>query len=222
MTELVTRCPECNIAFRALPAHLSAAKGLVRCGTCLTVFKARDYLVEGINLDTEEPSSPLPTPPSLEELAQIDDTLLDLESGDLLNNLVNDSLAGKQPEEIAELLGTAEAERIDVSPDRTETLQLDILKGDIEPPKLSAFIHEELLEQHQKPPTKKAFSTSRFAIFLSVTLLGVFVLAAGLAYMNSPALSLNENYRNYLLQFCAISGCKISDYCSVLIFSRSR
>ncbi|MDA9352761.1 hypothetical protein N9Q86_02255, partial [Porticoccaceae bacterium] len=44
MPDIITSCPDCNIAFRALPSQLSAAGGLVRCGTCLLVFKAQDHL----------------------------------------------------------------------------------------------------------------------------------------------------------------------------------
>lgn len=51
MPDIITRCPDCNIAFRALPSQLSAAAGLVRCGTCLMVFKADDFLQQ---LDAEE------------------------------------------------------------------------------------------------------------------------------------------------------------------------
>jgi predicted Zn finger-like uncharacterized protein len=43
MSDIVTRCPDCKIAFRAWPSQLSAAGGLVRCGTCLMVFKADDF-----------------------------------------------------------------------------------------------------------------------------------------------------------------------------------
>lgn len=45
MTELVTRCPDCHVAFRASRAQLGAAGGRVRCGACFSVFNGRDNLV---------------------------------------------------------------------------------------------------------------------------------------------------------------------------------
>jgi predicted Zn finger-like uncharacterized protein len=46
VSELVTRCPTCGTAFRALPAQLSARGGVVRCGKCSGVFDALANLVE--------------------------------------------------------------------------------------------------------------------------------------------------------------------------------
>lgn len=49
---MITRCPKCGTAFRVTPSQLQSAKGSVRCGSCLNVFKAQDYLV---------PAAPAPT-----------------------------------------------------------------------------------------------------------------------------------------------------------------
>ncbi|MGB1091872.1 MAG: MJ0042-type zinc finger domain-containing protein, partial [Oceanobacter sp.] len=45
MAEHVTRCPHCHTSFRIRSEHLAAAKGKVRCGSCLQVFNARENLV---------------------------------------------------------------------------------------------------------------------------------------------------------------------------------
>ncbi len=42
---MVTRCPKCGTAFRITEAQLDSAKGAVRCGSCLHVFKAQSSLV---------------------------------------------------------------------------------------------------------------------------------------------------------------------------------
>lgn len=44
-TKMVTRCPQCGTSFRITPAQLQSARGAVRCGACLHIFKARDHLV---------------------------------------------------------------------------------------------------------------------------------------------------------------------------------
>lgn len=43
--QIITRCPKCGTAFRVTPSQLQSAKGAVRCGSCLNVFKAQEYLV---------------------------------------------------------------------------------------------------------------------------------------------------------------------------------
>jgi predicted Zn finger-like uncharacterized protein len=45
MTQMVTRCPKCATAFRITSTQLESAKGAVRCGSCLHIFKAQEYLV---------------------------------------------------------------------------------------------------------------------------------------------------------------------------------
>ena len=42
---LITRCPHCQTTFHIRREQLAKAKGAVRCGSCLQVFKAGDHLV---------------------------------------------------------------------------------------------------------------------------------------------------------------------------------
>ena len=55
----VTSCPECTTNFIVRPEHLSAQRGMVRCGKCNHVFNALDRLNEPaaipVQADTEEP-----------------------------------------------------------------------------------------------------------------------------------------------------------------------
>lgn len=41
----VTRCPHCQTSFRVRDEHLNAARGMVRCGSCLQVFKAAEHII---------------------------------------------------------------------------------------------------------------------------------------------------------------------------------
>lgn len=41
----ITRCPHCQTTFRIRLEQLATAKGAVRCGSCLQVFKAADHFV---------------------------------------------------------------------------------------------------------------------------------------------------------------------------------
>ena len=42
---LYTRCPTCNTAFKVTEKLLSMAEGKVRCGACLAIFQATDYML---------------------------------------------------------------------------------------------------------------------------------------------------------------------------------
>ncbi|WP_300412108.1 DUF3426 domain-containing protein [uncultured Alcanivorax sp.] len=45
-TQYKTRCPHCAAQFKITDEHLKQARGAVRCGSCLQVFQATDYLVD--------------------------------------------------------------------------------------------------------------------------------------------------------------------------------
>ena len=58
----VTRCPHCQTSFRVRDEHLSVAKGMVRCGSCLQVFKAAEHFV-----DEDTPAAVTPVAPAVPE-----------------------------------------------------------------------------------------------------------------------------------------------------------
>jgi predicted Zn finger-like uncharacterized protein len=72
MTSLFTQCPHCQTSFRVSGAQLTAAHGLVRCGSCLGVFSASaneirikhpdGYVVEELEAPDDEPDEEFPQP----------------------------------------------------------------------------------------------------------------------------------------------------------------
>ncbi len=68
---LYTRCPSCNTAFKVTNQLLSLAEGKVRCGACLVVFQASDYMLEptqGEQVVNSHPvSDPQPETDSIKE-----------------------------------------------------------------------------------------------------------------------------------------------------------
>lgn len=62
MSQMVTRCPKCATAFRITSTQLESAKGAVRCGSCLHIFKAQDYLVKSSPTESANPPDKKPTP----------------------------------------------------------------------------------------------------------------------------------------------------------------
>jgi predicted Zn finger-like uncharacterized protein len=53
---MITRCPDCQTAFRVTAAQLAARDGQVRCGHCAHVFDAAAYLLPGAATTAEEPA----------------------------------------------------------------------------------------------------------------------------------------------------------------------
>ncbi|WP_096085362.1 zinc-ribbon and DUF3426 domain-containing protein [Agaribacterium haliotis] len=45
MSDLITRCPKCSTSFKIQRSHLDKAKGAVRCGSCLSIFNAKEHLI---------------------------------------------------------------------------------------------------------------------------------------------------------------------------------
>jgi predicted Zn finger-like uncharacterized protein len=57
MIQMVTRCPKCATIFRITSTQLESAKGSVRCGSCLSIFHAQDFLVKADLPDPETTKS---------------------------------------------------------------------------------------------------------------------------------------------------------------------
>ena len=55
----ITRCPHCQTTFRIRLEQLAAAKGAVRCGSCLQVFKAANHLINGAQSAPAKSPNPL-------------------------------------------------------------------------------------------------------------------------------------------------------------------
>lgn len=83
-SDIITRCPQCNTAFRVTHNQLAVADGVVRCGSCLAVFKAVDNQTqqaqtEGDDADTEIPEDKLIA--DEEEVGlELDDDIYDLDT----------------------------------------------------------------------------------------------------------------------------------------------
>ena len=62
---MYTQCPHCQTCFRIAEAHLQAAKGKVRCGSCKEIFDATDHLYDGVpgQDTTTKVKSPVTPPP---------------------------------------------------------------------------------------------------------------------------------------------------------------
>lgn len=65
-TDIITRCPQCSVAFRATAQILKIANGNVRCGSCLNVFNAAEHVVDqGNTSNGVDPAVPESITPEL-------------------------------------------------------------------------------------------------------------------------------------------------------------
>ncbi|WP_299597091.1 DUF3426 domain-containing protein [uncultured Microbulbifer sp.] len=71
MSQLVTRCPHCSTSFHVSEQQLRAARGAVRCGSCLQVFRADENIVFN-----EGDPTPAATRKAIDELLEDDDFLI--------------------------------------------------------------------------------------------------------------------------------------------------
>lgn len=199
MPDIVTRCPACNIAFRAEPSQLSAATGLVRCGTCLKVFDAREHeekiIADEINIDY--------LPYVLDGLEDLDDVTSQLEQQ--LNNTLNEKLEQEISHEIIDSALANDAENHSKFADMLDDLLDNSVSDQIEIP--NPFREDEATA---KPIEQR--TVRQFIAMASVLLLGSFVALIVWAHFNSESLSAKANYRPALTILCRYTQCPIAEY----------
>mgnify|MGYP001162886046 FL=1 len=198
MSDIVTRCPECQIAFRAEPSQLSAAGGLVRCGTCLVVFNAQEYI--------EQPDSEAL---NVEYLPYVLDKFEDLggATGQLeeeLNNVLDGRLDQAIDHEIMDAKLASSAENHSKFADMLDQLLEDSITDQVDIS--NPFALDEALTQPEPESTKSKLPA------VAALLLALSLLAAALVYVNSARLSLNPQYRSALEVLCQHTQCAIAEY----------
>ena len=221
MIEAITQCPECQTSFRVTEAQLRIAEGSVRCGACLHVFQAEDYLLSPL-LDMTE------------RLAIEQDYWLDFEDymaqvAPVLEPAVHEG--GEEPSAApaaVEELGLGDR---DLSVVDGESLFTD---GHKEPSALPGLVdrdlqavdgespfvdgHEKAFDLEFEPDPELLFQDRRrFFPFASLKwvpgiLFMLLLLGAQWAFMNLQTFAQNEAYREQILAFCRVTGCSVPDY----------
>lgn len=182
MPDIITSCPDCNIAFRALPSQLSAAGGLVRCGTCLLVFKAQDHLQQ-----------PGEDPNNIKYMPYVLDGFSDLPED------AEYEIEGQLSRDLDQQIG-----------DELESLNVDDMPAQFTDQAPSMLFDDELIaNSSQKKSTSKLLSLLGATAIL---LVGSVLLAAQAVHFNSANLSLNPEYRRLVQKFCAYTDCPIAEY----------
>ena len=90
----ITMCPACQSSFHLNASGLTSIDGRVRCGACLTVFKAKDHLIEaGANYQNSIEGSVFMSEEPLDYFSPLD--FLNIETLHV-NNEVSDGKSGKK------------------------------------------------------------------------------------------------------------------------------
>jgi predicted Zn finger-like uncharacterized protein len=125
MTQMVTRCPKCATAFRITSTQLESAKGAVRCGSCLHIFKAQDFLVKSAAPETTTQGTPQPAAVIAEktEAAKIDALTPEASKPEVKPTLAATPIA-EQPEATGTEAIKIEATKIEVT--KTEATKVEV------------------------------------------------------------------------------------------------
>jgi len=162
MADKITRCPQCFTSFRISDTHLNSAKGAVRCGSCLYIFSAKEYLISNVADEPTMAEGHLKTgnqntisAPATEEQ---DDLLINdaMETSDqeepVVNEEFNDVIFGKGDTTEHDFnLFEREAEQEDdqeVTPE-DESWALDLLENDDEEPVTAPTAEQEIIEEER-------------------------------------------------------------------------
>ncbi len=151
MTEMVTRCPECETSFRLKPAHLNTASGAVRCGSCLHIFVARDHLVSRPIKKTAPP----PTETQAPTASETSDSSKPASRGP--SSVQNIAIGSGPPADTGESLESTQepAQKSDTNETTTEQdWQMPVIDIDIE------FGDNEKLSNEDFIPAQKTSETS--------------------------------------------------------------
>ncbi len=165
----VTQCPHCQARFRVNHAQLSAARGVVRCGSCLQVFNAVRQLLEqraqASAAPTEQPTVAEPIPePTLDAPRAISQKQWTAEELDLDNLDLDEELAKLERREIQHTL-PVNAERRQSGSDRRQkedalSASRDTVKAEEEKWAASLFSEPpeeraQATEEEPEPATKQ-------------------------------------------------------------------
>ncbi len=186
MTEIITRCPGCSASFHASLAHLEAANGQVRCGSCLFIFDACAHQIE-----EEQPRDN----PTENNLSLDSDDLLIYDDMDIS---VLDGYEQEQDEPLQQdLLTTTEQSSAQTE---TETETETSLFGSDEITTTPDFLIA---------PESAPRNYPKILLWPSLSVLAMMALIFQYIYFHADILGTDPSHRPWLIHFCNITTCKL-------------
>ncbi|HKI74945.1 MAG TPA: MJ0042-type zinc finger domain-containing protein, partial [Pseudomonadales bacterium] len=196
MSRLVTRCPYCDTSFRVTEEQLSVARGSVRCGACLSVFTATQYLVEdepGL-VDEANPAEDTDDATPWQAEAEIEDDLPDYHEPDPIwdDEPVIEGIVEDDEAEADDLTGEAsdepsEIEEID-APDTTQLENISLIDDEFGPDAYRGEVNvdavaDEIVLEYQPEPHR------HYLAWAGASLAMVALLTLQLAWFNKDRLA---------------------------------
>jgi predicted Zn finger-like uncharacterized protein len=245
MDPLVTRCPTCGTSFKLTGIQLEAAGGAVRCGACLEVFTASEYILNPYPDEMWPEDEPISSTPDddFEELTEAEQAPIG--TGHLADNKTSgvdhesdEYLPDeKDPEDLQigtrmvyqvanepEVAGTPAD-----SPHKYFTDDYEIETG-IEPldevarNSLNETVGAESSGIIEISVARRNFP--RLILLACVNLLLIAALAGQFLWFNRDSLSVREDLREYYLELCTLAekavNCALPDYINLKQISTRR
>ena len=208
-TDIITRCPQCSIAFKATAQVLKIADGNVRCGSCLGVFNAASHAIDRpaaahTNIKQDDESWALDLIADEEETEfnidlDADDEKETHESNSLLLDLINNDLLDNNdtPPIHDDIHIDLEAE-LDIAFESSSNTELDINSLD----DTSDYLDSITLQ------TDEMYAPKRWPWMIGILCLTI-ILIAQIAWLRFDTLSQREPYRQYYSKACAQLHCTL-------------
>ncbi len=235
MNSLITQCPSCGTSFKLTSTQMEAASGAVRCGACLEVFSASEYLVgtgsdeltqENQEIDSSETCiDESATAESAYQFTEISDVSHGEESRD---NCAGDEMVEEDTDQSNWQIGTNIVYHLAdvVEPSGLDADSLpnlfEIDSKDPDTQVLDEATRESLHKAIGDDPddvtetVPKRTSILKLGLLLIGNLLLIAVLAGQFLWFNRASLSKREDMRAYFLELCALSAiqvsCNLPDY----------
>ena len=238
-SDIITRCPQCAIAFKATAQVLKIANGNVRCGSCLSVFNAASHAVDrpatpnnnNSNKNKEEDESWALDLLANEEQNSDSDTEFDIdldaddqqdtdENQSLLLDIINNDLHNDQATKKKETSSPIDNDiHIDLEAElgTTFTPSEDLLLDAETDPELTpesdshlALNVETLNNDHLDSITLQYDNTNPKRWPWFLGTLGLLaLLLAQIAWLRFDTLSTQAPYRTYYSKACEALGCTL-------------
>ena len=192
----ITQCPHCQTRFQVERFQLDAARGLARCGACLTVFNARRCLIQPVEPLVQKGMEETPPPVSVDALP-----------------------ADQQPEKRTEL-PQSEAAALPLSSDpiadlfdEHEPLDLDWHDWPLESFAPQGEVLETELLRHKGRERQDHWTAQRlwwsWGIPALVLVGGVLATTTAYITLNFEALAAREATRPWIERLCQVTGCEL-------------
>lgn len=227
---LVTRCPNCSTSFNVLEEHLKMAHGKVRCGSCMYVFSAMEFMVQDnvptlkaapINTNADQSIKPAqrkedivtqatPNPdPSTDVVFDEDDEAFtqEVEIDISTPSTNNDTKTKKEPFFNSEDLENLEHEEVCYAEVSAFTKDHSkIIADEHTRTQILNSLNTEPPEFRRSRIVSRIYYLLRWSILIAIAIAG---LAAQFAWFNKDSLAQDPTLRPFLEQLCKQAQCNL-------------